>query len=676
MTIPHLRLPESIADTPQWTVTAAGAIVGLALLVLYARIIGRRAKLQAAAPQATGRGAVARQTVVKAGPLAVLGACGMVVSLYGLFGFATETMELPAVPFAISIMAIFDVAEVTCFVSLYRSAAVESAWTRPMRRTRRMAWMLVAASSAMNGAHAPGNSIAMVAFAAVPIVSAKLIEFELEKLLDSNAAEADEDARPGFVRLVQLGYVHAWAGIFAKLGIDAASRDGLIHQDARIRRAARKIHELGRALDALDGVEQDSQARSRQRGRAKKRVETVQGKAEIAIDVAGVAGDAPAQLMLARHLVTRGRVTDLARMDVRDPMGIVTTLEELAIVPSAEAIKAGARAALAEQQREEAEKARDAAQAAQAAAEAAAGQVREQAAAELTAAQKTRAEAEAAATAMHQKAQTAAQAAAEAESKRTAAQKAHDQLAATVEQLTSRAQDLKHSATVTDSERQAIADQLAALRRQAEEASELVTQRKREAEDAKGEAQQALAARRAAAADVDGAKRLVGELEEQAERLRADAQQYARQQQDRAAELERLAAEKEGAEAAARAAAERAVRAQAGARTAEEEQNAARVALRHARTEIMDALTSPEAYEPPRWNSEPKRRGWELYMHKVRTDGTEPTDAELAGEDRDPSTARKWLAEFRAELARMTAAALPAQQGAHDRTADEAPALV
>ncbi|WP_200263135.1 hypothetical protein [Streptomyces sp. HSG2] len=127
---------------------------------------------------------------------------------------------------------------------------------------------------------------------------------------------------------------------------------------------------------------------------------------------------------------------------------------------------------------------------------------------------------------------------------------------------------------------------------------------------------------------------------------------------------------------AARQAQDEAARISAAAREAEEIRRAATVALQQARDELMDALTDPAPYEPPRWTSPAKMRGWELYMHKVATDGVEPTDAELAGEERDPSTARKWLPEFRAELARRTAAALPAQATAHDRTADRAPAGV
>lgn len=679
MTLPKMPLPDSMTQVPHWLVIAAGgAVVVLGVLGMYVRSSHRtRRALMAAVPAVEGRrGEAVRQTVATAGPLAVLGACGMMLSLYGLYGFATSNMEL-AWPFAIPIMAIFDLAEVTCFVSLYRSAAVETAWTRPMRRTRHMAWMLVAASSAMNAAHAPGNWIATLAFAAVPPISAKLIEFELDKQLAANAPTDEADSRVGLVRLVQLSYVHAWAALFARVGLDPASKDGVVHQDARIRRAAGQIHRLGRALEALDKLENDKKPRRPwQVKRGKKLVHRVQTKAEMAIDLAGIAGDTPAQLMLARHLTARGRVVDLARMDVSKPMEIVTLLEELAIVPSVKAIEAGARAAQADQERQRAEEARDAAKAAQTAAEAQAAEVQRQAAAELTAAQQTRADAESAAAVSKQQADTAAQAAAQAVAERIAAQEARDKLNSQVERLTVRAQDLTASTHASDSQRQAIADDLAALRTQVEEANRLVRQQNQEAEEAQRTAQQALTARRAAAADVQTAQDKLTQLAREAEQLRAESQQYAGQRQKAESALQHLVAEREEAEKATQQAREQTVQAREETQKVEAIRNAASVALHHARDEIMEALTSPDAYEAPRWTSEPKRRGWELYLRRVRTDRTEPTDAELAGADRDPATARKWLGEFRQELARMTAAELPAQQGAQDSTEHRIPAGV
>ncbi|MGW0785908.1 hypothetical protein [Streptomyces sp. NPDC002913] len=668
MTFPDITVSEVLtriqaAQVPQWAMwTAAVVTATLSLALIYSRIRkGRKAVILSAG----GRAHEARATVAAAGPLAILGACGMVLSLYGLYGFATENMELGPL-FAIPIMAIFDLAEVTCFVSLYRSASVEQAWTRPMRRTRRMAWGLVAASAAMNAAHAPGNAMAMVVFAAVPAISAKLIEFELDKQMAANAGQED-DGGPGLVRLVQLAYTHAWAGVFARLGFDAESKDGLIHQDARLRRAARQIHYLRSALTAQD--ELSSTVTARRKKRARKAVERRQAKAELAIDVAGIAGDTPAQLTLARNLVTRGRVADLARMDVRDPQGIMTTLEELAIVPSVKAIESGVKAAQAEARRKEAEEAADAARQAQAAAEAEAVRVREEAEEAADTARQAQAAAEAEAVRVREEAEQADRA-------RDAADSMRLKLAAEVEQLSAQADALRTSTTASDSERRQLSTRLAELTKKAEETAQTVERRKREAEDAHAQARQAARSRSEAQTAAEAAQVTVSQLEERAEALRNEAERHEGERREHTVAIERLADERRQAEAAHREAQAKAERAREEASAAEQTRRAALVAMRHARVEMLDALTSPDAHEPPRWTSPAKMRGWELYMHKVRTDGVEPTDAELAGTDRDTSTARKWLVDFRAELARTTASALPAQADAHDRTADQTPALV
>ncbi len=85
------------------------------------------------------------------------------------------------------------------------------------------------------------------------------------------------------------------------------------------------------------------------RDRAEKRVNRATARAQRAIDSAGIADDNIASLSLARNLVARGRVSDLALMDVTDPTAVLALLDELAITPSAEAAHAGARAALAEE---------------------------------------------------------------------------------------------------------------------------------------------------------------------------------------------------------------------------------------------------------------------------------------------------------------------------------------
>lgn len=669
MTLPDLSIPDDWQQMPDWVLWAAAvATTAVSLAVMYQRLRRARAVMLPVAGGTTGKA----QPVAAAGPLAALGACGMALSLYGLYGFARDNMGLEWY-WTIPLMAIFDLAEVTCFVSLYRSAAVESTWTRPMRRTRRMAWTLVAASAAMNAAHAPGDRLtAMFVFALVPVTSAKLIEFELDKRMSANGAEDDRgDAGPGLARLAQIAYTRAWAGVFAWLGWDATTKDGLIHREARIRQAAKQLHLLRRALEAKDSANS-----RREKKTAAKRVEELQGKAERAIDTAGIAGDTPAQLTLARALATRGRVVDLAQMDVRDPMSIVKTLEELAIVPSAEAIAAGAAAAEAQQQQREAEKARDEAHAEMVAAQAKADQVKAEAdawhaeaEALLTKAQQTDAEAEERATAAADRAKKADQLADEAEENRR-------RLAAQVEELRQEAAGIHSTASAEQETHRRLTRQLAELRDAIEEAETEARERRREADTIRTEAQQAQGRYRSARAEIEQAQGTLSRLQDQARTLQEETQKLGDERNRQAAAVEELEARTRAAQVAARQAEEKAERVRAAAREAEETRRAATVALQQARDELMEALTDPAPYEPPRWTSPAKVRGWELYMHKVATDGVEPTDAELAGEERDPSTARKWLPEFRAELARRTAAALPAQSTAHDRTAHPAPAGV
>jgi hypothetical protein len=688
MTLPEVpdlsQFVDELAKAPGWMAAAMVAAATMALLVGYTLVQRRRAQRlqELASPRLNVRGEAVRQTVAAAGPLALLGACGMLVSLYGLFGFATESMELP-VPFAVPFMAIWDLAEAVCFVSLYRSALVESRWTRPMRQTRRMAWGLVCASAAMNAAHAPGNAVSMVVFALVPAVSAKLIEHELDKLLSANADEDEEDTTPGLVRLFQLGYVHIWAGIFARLGLDATSRDGLVHQDARIRRAARQIHALGQALDERDQHENTAAGTGRRAQRDRERtltkvtrkVEAARGKAELAIDVAGIAGDISAQLMLARHLTTRGRVGDLARMDKADPVGMVALLEDLSIVPSAAAIQEGARAAQAKKERQEAEQGRDAALAALEEARQEAAETRRQVADELAKAKTTLERAHEAKKASEDQVKAAEDAKAEAEQAKREAAEEQATLTAQLADLRSRTGQLKTSMNAGESRVRELSGETGQLQARAEELRQQAAAHERAIEQARDEMQRAADAKRDALTEATRAQAVVDQLTQQATDIERDVRKLDDQRREQADEIARLATERDRAAAETRKAQNQVTQALTEAQAADGKRRAAVLALQNAHVELLEALTSPEDTTAPRWTSEAKVRGWELYLHKVHTEGCEPTDGEMAGEDRDASTARRWRSEFRAELARITAADLPAQRDAHDRTADRVPAL-
>ncbi|MGX1976845.1 hypothetical protein [Streptomyces kronopolitis] len=664
------KLHQLTSQMPQWAPYAA-ASAAVALLSFGILTYRKRASTAQLPTPARMLRSAAPTALAAAGPLAILGVCGMAVSLYGLYGFATDTMELPQ-PFALPFMALFDVAEATCFVSLYRSAAVESTWTTPMRRTRRMAWGLVAASSGMNGAHAPGNHIAMVAFAIVPIISAKLIEHELDKQLDANAEHRDQDhAQPGLVSLVQLSYHRMWDALFTRWGLDPNAR-GKVSQKIRIRRAATLVRELGRALDAVDALPADEKPRRRRRTEGQ--VERLSDRAEKAVDAAEIAGDTAGTLMLAQCLTTRGRVGDLARIELDQPLKVAALLEDMAIVPSVTALQAGVRAAEAEERAEAARQALEGLLTAQQAAQDAATEAEARAAAaqtrtdEAEAARQEAEEAEAAAR-DRQKAITNAVNNAEAarQEAEEAAQAARDHAVQLSDSLTATAQQ--------KDEAQRDADEAA---RKVQQAQDRVRELHDAAEAAQRDTRTAQAATEAAERKADEAGKVVREARKQVGDLQQQAEEKAEAIRGAETELSRLSDERQAVREEIAALRERQSLDEASARTAHAERLAAEAALRHAREALLDALTSPEPYDEtrePRWTSEAKRAGWDLYQRTVRGSGFEPSDDELAAVGRrDPSTARKWLTEFRIEHARRTAAALNRQHDAHTRTADEAPA--
>ena len=654
-----------VRQVPGGSITVFAAGVALLILVTFAL----RARSSAAPLLREGKGVkAAGQPLAEAGPLALLGLGGACVSLYGLYGFARQSADLP-LPLAGGFMMIFDVAEITCFMSLYRAAGKSNKWTPSMRRKRRMAWVLVGCSSAMNAAHAPHHWLAELVLAAVPVVSARLIEHELDSRLEANAGADTGSANPGPVRLVQLLWLHLWARIFAKLGLDADSVDGQVPQQTRIKWAANVVAQLGRALDRVDELADDPKVRDGERQKAKRRLESLRSRAEAAVDAASVADDPAAMLAMTRHLVTRGRVGDLARMDKSAPLAIMALMEELAIVPGAEALEAGARAIQAEQERKAAEEARDAAIAQQRKAEEAAGGLRAKAAQLLHEAELARTQAEEAVSARLGEASEAEERCEAAKAECNRLKESRDALAEEEKELTRRISEIRTDAATTDDERAKLNARLDHLRRELPQLDEQVAKYRDQATAAQGEARSALEMKRGAEADVEQARAAKIRLEAEASGL---AEEISRQRADLEAQVEALSnavAEREQAEGQARSEAARAAEARRDAQRAEEERRVAGIVLRSAHDELLEALTDPEGAVSPQWRSDAKQAGWELYEQTVRQEGREPSAEELAAATgRDRTTAQHWLRSFAPELARRTAARLPGQQTAPERT--------
>ncbi|MFE5137859.1 hypothetical protein ACFRDV_09280 [Streptomyces fagopyri] len=311
-------LPDLPAGVP-WAVPLAGAVVALTLL-------------------AWGVGQLRKSSWLSGiGPQAVVALGGVAVSVHGLWGFATDTSALPA-SLAVGLIAVFDAAEMTLLVMMYRSADPEAGWTPQLRLMHRTAWMLVSFSAAMNAVHAP-NWWSRPVLAAVPALAAWLIELQLRsKLHHLKPGQDDDNGRPGPARLVALLWQHAWAELFALLGLDARTSSSAIARAALVQRAALRVYRLRLALD----------------GGRPRRVRRWRRKAQKALDRADVATDRDQALALARRLAALTRADDVATLDYRRPGDVLRLIEDLAVTPAVERETAATLAEQAEDARQRA----------------------------------------------------------------------------------------------------------------------------------------------------------------------------------------------------------------------------------------------------------------------------------------------------------------------------------
>ncbi|MFF3362696.1 DUF2637 domain-containing protein [Streptomyces misionensis] len=280
------------------------------------------------------------------GPQAVVALGGVAVSVHGLWGFATQTCALPT-PLAVAFIAVFDAAEMTLLVMMYRAADPQAGWTRELRLMHRTAWMLVSFSASMNAVHAP-NWWARPVLAAVPALAAWLIELQLRSKLHHVQPGQDDDARPGPARLVVLLWQHAWAELFALLGLDASTSSSAIARAALVQRAALRVYRLRLALEA---------------GKARK-VRRWRRRAQKALDRADVATDQAQALALARRLAALTRAEEVATLDYREPAAVLALIEDLAVTPAVQRQEVSSLVEQAEAARERAEAARQEAEAA------------------------------------------------------------------------------------------------------------------------------------------------------------------------------------------------------------------------------------------------------------------------------------------------------------------------
>ncbi|MFE6691042.1 hypothetical protein ACFVFQ_31820 [Streptomyces sp. NPDC057743] len=283
------------------------------------------------------------------GPQAVVALGGVAVSVFGLWGFATETAHLPKL-LAVAFIGVFDAAEMVLLVMLYRTADPEVGWTRELRLMHRTAWTLVAFSGAMNAVHAPNWWVRPV-LAAIPALAAWLVELQLRSKLHTPDPD-DTDVRPGPARLVMLLWQHTWSAIFALLGLDARSSSSAIARAALAQRAALRLYRFRLALAA------PAPAGRWARWRAGRRRERLRSRAQRCLDRADVATDRAQVLAMARRMATLTGAEDLANLNYSDPQAVLTKIEDMSITAAADRIEASALAEEAEAARRRAESAR------------------------------------------------------------------------------------------------------------------------------------------------------------------------------------------------------------------------------------------------------------------------------------------------------------------------------
>ncbi|MFM9735198.1 coiled-coil domain-containing protein [Streptomyces niveiscabiei] len=643
-----------VSGTPAWVLTVSAAAV---VLVWFAMMYVAIRTAWRASERARKRLAEERKAAVAAGKapdsgrrpslpkrLYVMALCSMSVSLYGMWGFARETAQLPE-PFAVGFLAAFDITELVLFTLLYKRA--DKGWTTQLRLMHDLAWCLVAVSATANFIHAP-NAASAPFMAIMPIVAAVVIELEFRAVM-KGAELPDTEAKPGPAKLIGLLWTKGWAALFASLDIDPASKGGQVYRAALAKKAGHRLFRLRTLLEAHKKLIENQEAKRRHLATAVKELEQARKAATTSMARADFATDSGQALAVLRGLGGWTEVDDVAVVDFKKPEKVMDLMERVAIMPAATRIENAERAAElaaqaeraaqaqaeAEDARERAEEEKRAAVEEKAAAVAAREEAEKAAAEAAEETKKAKAEADRAEEA-RQRAETArkrAETEMTEESRNVAdlerrAEEEQDKLAKAAEEL-ARVQDL----VAEESERRRIAaDEVAAIRGQVER---LVNERAT-AEDTTREKE--AEARR---------------IEREVERLQSaliDAQTAVR---DRTAAADRAAELRREAEETRRLAAEDAARTLAEAQEAAELLESLRPQLAERLGGEAEVATLAEA---PAFRSEEKQKGWVEYLTAATEDRALPTAKELAVVyGVSEGNTRNWLIEFKERRAAMIA---------------------
>lgn len=655
-------LDRAVSGTPAWVLTVSAAVLVLAWLgvvALAARTVWRaaernrkRAEEERKAAVEAGRKpeGVGRPSLPKR--LYVMALASMSVSLYGMWGFARETAQLPE-PFAVGFLAAFDLTEMVLFTLLYKRA--EKGWTTQLRLMHNLAWCLVAVSATANFIHAP-NAASAPFMAIMPVVAAVVIELEFRAVM-KGAELPDTEDKPGPGKLIGLLWTKGWAALFAGLDIDPASKGAQVYRAALAKKAGKKLFRLRTLLETqAKNLAEGRKARRRQLVAEVKELQQARKAATASMARADFAVDTDQALAVLRELGGRSEVDDVALVNFKNPTEVTELMERVAIMPAAKQIEAAARAAEANKEAERAEAARIEAETARDEAEAArkrADEEKRAAVEEKAEALAARQEAEEALARAADETEAAKAEAARAEGARQRAEAARERAesekseeAQNVARLAERAAEEQKKLSDATNQLARVQDRIVEETDRRDKAAAEVTSIREELQRLVNERKSAKDATRAS---VEDAQRAAEEVQRLRDAL-TEAQETVREHTtaaERAADLRRQAEEKQ------RLAVEAVARTQAEAAEAQ-------ALLDSIRPQLADRLGGPAEAAAlaaaPAFRSEAKQTGWELYLEAVTAGKEPPTAAQLAQTcGVAEGNARNWIIDFKEKRAAMVA---------------------
>ncbi|MFI7126033.1 DUF2637 domain-containing protein [Nonomuraea sp. NPDC050153] len=172
---------------PPWVLWIVGGVIAIAAVFLLVRGVKALARLAVASATDERKGA-AKKVATSAALYVLLyffWAVAAGISMRGLIGFAQDTMKLDG-PWPYLLFFALDGAAAFCMVLVTKRAARAASTLVP----RLAVWGLVALSAWFNASHAPDTTVAVVAWACIPVIAGVL--FELAQAETRNQAANPE----------------------------------------------------------------------------------------------------------------------------------------------------------------------------------------------------------------------------------------------------------------------------------------------------------------------------------------------------------------------------------------------------------------------------------------------------------------------------------------------------